>query len=81
MKKFDTADWPSAHSGPPWPPEPPTWEIERAVAQRLRRQYGAVVWYGRRTRRWWAYTGGRLVEGDFPAHLEAGIIQARGWWP
>ncbi|MFF5263248.1 hypothetical protein ACFY4C_30325 [Actinomadura viridis] len=72
---------PSTQSGPPWPTEPPTWEIERAVAEHLRRQYGAVAWYGQRTRRWWAYTNGRLIESDRPASLESHILQARGWRP
>ncbi|MFF5260694.1 hypothetical protein ACFY4C_17265 [Actinomadura viridis] len=51
------------------------------MTQRLRRQYCAIAWYGRRTRCWWAYIDGRLVEGDTPAHLEMMIIQARGWRP
>lgn len=53
----------------------------------LRRRFpGLILWYGHRTRSWWALipppAGWRLVEAADPEQLTAAIIHAQSWpWP
>lgn len=41
-----------------------------------------LVWYGNATGRWWAFTGGRLVEALDAAELDCAITTPLVWpWP
>ena len=51
---------------------------QRAEAERLQARYGALVWWGRHTREFWAVVDRvRLVEGETPDQLGEAILAAR----
>lgn len=53
--------------------------IRRAEARRIEARYGAVVWFGYFTRRWWALVDRQyLVHGATPDMLGDAIMAARG---
>jgi hypothetical protein len=57
-----------------------------AAAAELRERYGAVCWWGRSTRTFWALVesedGKRLVEALSPRELVTAIKHPEGWpWP
>ena len=62
-------------------PEPGA--VAATVAALQRRFPGVVVWYGRRTARWWALLPpserGLLLEGGTPEQLIQAIATARAW--
>lgn len=41
-----------------------------------------LTWYGHATGRWWAYSGGRLLEAIDPVELDRAITMPMVWpWP
>ncbi|WP_146778905.1 hypothetical protein [Actinomadura craniellae] len=53
------------------------------VQAALRKRHGTPwIWYGWRTRSWWALAGGRLVEAVSPGELGRAMRAPAAWpWP